>query len=104
LDHTTSPVQQAVMALLRASMSSAGYGKARDVANERLSREIVAARPFSANGLYILLIRTAVKNTTVGMAKIRAPSLFELLGNRLSDGPDTDLFGRRANLYRFRSS
>ena len=105
LDEVGEPLREAVMAVLRASMSPHGYELSRDVMRlNRFLGDIVGGPGGDRRmELHLLPVRRAVGERAVGLAVLRPSSGAQLLRAGLADGADAGVLGRRAELCRSRA-
>ena len=102
LDEISEPLRDAVLAVLRASMSQHGYELSRDVMKlNRFLGDIVHGPAVMGEWSYIFcLFGDAVRDRAVGLAVLRPSPRAELLRAGPADGADAGVLGRRAELRR----
>ena len=105
LDEIGEPLRDAVLAVLRASMSPHGYELSRDVMKlNRFLGDIVHGPAVMGEWSYIFcLFGEPSGDRAVGLAVLRPSSGAELLRAGHADGADAGVLGRRAELRRSRA-
>ena len=105
LDEAGAAVREAVLAVLRASLSGKGFEITRGVMQlNRFLGDLVGGPAVLGEWAYIFLsVRRAVGVRAVGLAAVWASSEPELFCDRPADGADAVFFRRRAELCRHRA-